>query len=128
MTGNMAGGMAGNTADDWAKAPRFDAHPAVRERLTEATRADRWDQLTAGLCPVRCEICAEVVLVKKNSLAHTSIQWSPAALAGCVEFTGARADGRDSALVETCHTLMASVDRAVRDGVVPVPDEWAPDG
>jgi hypothetical protein len=115
-------------ADDWAKAPPFDTPPAARERLAEATRADRWDHLTGGLRPVRCAVCTGVVLVKKNSLAHTSIQWSPAALAGCVEFTGARADGQDSALVETCHTLMASVDRAVRDGVVPVPDGWAPDG
>jgi hypothetical protein len=108
----------GDTAGQWAKAP---SAPSARERAEEATRADRWDQLTGGLAPVRCAVCSVVVLVKKNSVAHTSIQWNPAALRGCAEFTGARADGQDSALIATCRSLVASVEGAVRDGVVRVP-------
>jgi hypothetical protein len=116
--------------DGWAKAPRFDGQPEVRARLTEATRADRRDQLTGGLSPVRCAVCAATVLVRKNSAAHTSVQWTAAAVTGCAEFAGARAEGRDSALVEGCHTLTRSIERAVHDGVVAVPgqSERGPDG
>jgi hypothetical protein len=69
--------------------------------------------LTGGLCPVSCAGCGVSVLVKKNSPEHTSIQWTPAATAGCAEFA---AQGGSSALIDTCHTLRASIDASVLAG------------
>lgn len=72
--------------------------------------AERQQFLTGGLRPVRCEGCGMSVLVKKNSPAHTSIQWTREAAAGCAEFAAA---GGSSALIDTCHTLRDSIDATV---------------
>ena len=57
------------------------------------------------------------VLVKKNSLAQTSIQWDAASVAACLEFVGT-----NSALVAGCGTLRRSIEDAVRSGTIEVPD------
>ncbi|MFD0855711.1 hypothetical protein ACFQ07_25945 [Actinomadura adrarensis] len=72
--------------------------------------------------PVSCHRCGTCVLVKKNHLAHTEIQWTTDT-GGCVElWQGVRPDVLQS-VTPTCGELRASVERAIRDGVLPVPDE-----
>jgi hypothetical protein len=73
--------------------------------------------LEAGLHPVNCATCGVEVKVRKNSLAHTSVQWTEAAVRGCVEFPT-----RHSALVATCTALRASIESAVRAGQLEISD------
>lgn len=87
--------------------------PAVSDRARE-TAADRRLYLEIGFTPVACSACGVEVGVKKNSRKHTSVQWSRAAVAGCPEL----ADG----LRLGCSRLRQSIERAVRDGLIVVPD------
>jgi len=57
-----------------------------------------------------------VVEVAKFSAQHTSIQWSPDAVRACAEFAARAAGGEPSALIDTCASLRASIDRAVTEG------------
>ena len=77
--------------------------------MSTRDEAERQLFLTGGLRPVRCEGCGVSVLVKKNSPAHTSIQWTREATDGCAEFAAA---GGSSALIDTCRTLRDSIDAA----------------
>ena len=90
-------------------------------------RSDPTAQLHAGREALRCDRCGATVLVSKNSLRHTSIQWSAQAVGACQEF--AAATGEPNALVPTCSTLRGCVERAVREGrlAVSAPVEPAPD-
>ncbi|MGH3520110.1 MAG: hypothetical protein ACRDQ7_22535 [Haloechinothrix sp.] len=72
--------------------------------------------------PVECQICETSVLVEKNSLAHTSIQWTSIAGSSCTEFAAMVAEGSDSALIPTCVHLRDSIERAVADGALDVLD------
>ena len=74
--------------------------------MREATR-----YLTEGLRPHVCHGCGTTVLVKKNSLQHTSIQWQSAT----------DACGFLSPVAAGCPALRDSIDRAVRDGSIEVP-------
>ncbi|AHH98488.1 hypothetical protein GCM10010174_70810 [Kutzneria viridogrisea] len=85
--------------------------------MLNSTRADIQRQLTEGLVPHNCRSCATTVLVKKNSLAHTSVQWTGEPAASCPEFAAA---GQSSALVPMCGRLRESIARAVLDGTIPV--------
>lgn len=78
--------------------------------------------------PVACRTCGNQVLVKKNSLAHTAIQWFDSSR--CVEF--ALLDGvNERATVRSCLELRASIEVAVRAGEIEVPGaavaRFAPD-
>ncbi|MCW2497034.1 hypothetical protein [Jatrophihabitans sp.] len=88
-----------------------------RQRETEA---DMRLYVEIGLAPVTCQACGVEVAVKKNSQKHTSVQWTAEAMAGCQEF--ADADPAVTALRLGCGRLKASIDAAVRDGAVVVPD------
>jgi Fe-S cluster biogenesis protein NfuA len=67
--------------------------------------------LTEGLRPHVCDGCGTTVLVKKNSLQHTSVQWQGATSAcPCLGPT-----------VAGCPLLRDSIDQAVRDGSIEVP-------
>jgi hypothetical protein len=70
---------------------------------------------------VRCARCAAVVLAAKFSPQQTSVQWTAGAVRACAE----------SALIDGCASLRASIDAAVRDGrlpvVSPVPEVAAPE-
>lgn len=72
------------------------------------------------LVEVACLDCLARVRVKKNSDHHTSVQWTGQSRADCQEFQrrGEAPAGRD--MHKPCPRLMASIDGAVRDGVVPV--------
>ncbi len=70
--------------------------------------------------PLACRLCGNQVLVKKNSLAHTSVQWGESTR--CTEFAAA-ANLTDRALVRGCTELRESIDSAVRAGRIEVPAE-----
>jgi len=74
------------------------------------------DERQAAARPVGCDRCAAVVEVAKFSAQHTSIQWTPEAVAACAEFAARAAEGERSALIDTCATLRATIDRAVTEG------------
>ena len=76
--------------------------------MRESTR-----YLTEGLRPHTCAGCGTTVLVKKNSHQHTSVQWQ----------SDTSRCPRLAPLVSGCAALRDSIDRAVRDGEIEVPDD-----
>lgn len=100
----------------WAKAPRLD------EAVSEVTRSEIREFLVAGLAPVVCRSCANTVLVKKTSPVHTSVQWLTDPATSCPEFAARVAGGELSARIDTCPKLRASIELAVAEGLVEVPD------
>ena len=74
------------------------------------------DERDAGLRRMECDRCAAAVLVVKFSRQHTSVQWSPAAVRACAEFSARAAAGEQSALIGTCGGLREAIDRAVSQG------------
>ena len=95
--------------------------PALSERERE-TAADKRLYVEIGLIPVVCQACGVEVAVKKNSRKHTSVQWNATAMAGCLELADGVVESETKALRLGCGRLKESIDVAVRDGVVPVPD------
>ena len=74
------------------------------------------DERHAGFRQVECDRCAAAVLVVKFSQQHTSVQWSAASVRSCAEFSARVATGEQSALIGTCASLRAAIDRAVSQG------------
>jgi hypothetical protein len=74
------------------------------------------DERHATLQEMACDRCAALVGVAKFSPQHTSVQWTLAATAACAEFRAREAAGERSALIDTCASLRASLDRAVAEG------------
>jgi len=74
------------------------------------------DEREAGFRPVECERCGAAVLVAKFSPQHTSVQWSLESVRACAEFRARAAAGEQTALIDTCASMRASIDRAVLDG------------
>jgi hypothetical protein len=72
---------------------------------------------SARLVEVACLDCLATVGVKKNSEHHTSVQWTAEARAQCPELSR-RSGGRD--LQPACSRLVSSIERAARDGLVPI--------
>ncbi|WP_258341386.1 hypothetical protein [Saccharopolyspora gregorii] len=68
--------------------------------------------------PLDCRRCGNHVLVKKNSFAHTSVQWTEANR--CAELTPT--DLTERALRPGCSQMRESIDDAVRAGVIEVPE------
>ncbi|MFE0023929.1 hypothetical protein [Amycolatopsis sp. NPDC059021] len=85
-------------------------------------KAETVEFLTAGLRPHECRSCGTCVLVKKNSIQHTSIQWTTDAGRSCPVFAEQAASGAQTALLDTCSRLSESIDDAVRDGTLAVSD------
>lgn len=69
-----------------------------------------------------CRRCATTVLVRKNTLSQTSIQWLADAGQTCSELAEQRAAGVPTGLVAGCTALRESIDDAVRDGRLEVLD------
>jgi hypothetical protein len=76
----------------------------------------RPDDRLAGSRPVACDRCGAAVQVAKFSPEHTSVQWSRASVRACAEFGARAAAGELTALIDTCASLHASIDAAVRGG------------
>ena len=80
----------------------------------------RVDERPWRYAEVKCERCGAVVEVAKFSLQHTSVQWTAEAVLRCAEFSADVAANGTSALIATCASLRASIDRAVTDGRVAI--------
>jgi hypothetical protein len=74
------------------------------------------DERRASYRRVECGRCGAAVQVAKFSAQQTSVQWSPASVLGCAEFTERAAAGEQSALIDTCAAMRDSIDRAVLQG------------
>ncbi|HET6499200.1 MAG TPA: hypothetical protein VFG87_00430 [Amycolatopsis sp.] len=85
--------------------------------------AERGDFLNGGLRPHKCSSCGTRVLVKKNSRKHTSIQWITDAAASCPVFAEQSRTGVNTALLESCASLSASIAMAARQGEFGVLDD-----
>ncbi|MGA4992192.1 ferredoxin [Nonomuraea bangladeshensis] len=73
------------------------------------------------MMPLSCRRCGTAVLVKKNSLAQTSVQWNGDS-SGCPVFAERRASEPGApAVIPTCPQLRDSIEDAVRSGLLPVP-------
>lgn len=113
--------MVSRPPEGWAKAPDYRGQPQARAALDAATAADRWEYLESGFRPVACLSCGSRVLVKKNSPEHTSVQWVSDA-ASCPEFARRVAAGQHTATIESCPKLRDSIEEAVREGLLEVPE------
>ena len=84
------------------------------------TLEDRALYTRGRLVELPCLDCNARVSVRKNSEHHTSIQWTREAVAECAVFTDMdrQEDGRP--VHSGCPRLVASIEEAVREGVVPV--------
>jgi hypothetical protein len=84
------------------------------------TGEDQRLYLDGRLTEVSCLDCLATVRVKKNSEHHTSVQWSGESLGACQEFArlGGTPEGRP--VYAACPRLMATIDRAVREGELEV--------
>jgi hypothetical protein len=86
--------------------------------MRPGTLADRRGYLEGGLAEVCCHACGARVRAKKMSPHQTSVQWTTEASRRCAEFAARSAAGEPSALVPTCVKLRASIERAVREGLL----------
>ena len=89
--------------------------------MPEGNGAGWDDERHGGFRRVECDRCAAAVLVVKFSRQHTSVQWSPASVRACAEFSARAAAGEQTALIDTCASLRESIDRAVSHGHLEVP-------
>ena len=85
------------------------------------TAEDRRFYVEIGFVPITCAACGVEAFVKKNSRRHTSVQWTAAGVAGCSEISAARA-ADPHGLVLGCPKLAETIEQAVHDGTVVVPD------
>ena len=90
--------------------------------MRETTRTEIGEFLTRGLSPVDCHSCANRVLVRKTSPAHTSVQWTSDPATSCPEFAARVAAGELSARIDTCVQLRTSIELSAADGLIEVPD------
>ncbi len=74
---------------------------------------------TPLLQPVTCASCGTVVLVRKNSLTQTTVQWQ-GPTDDCPELRARRDAGELTARVAHCDRLRASIDEAVVAGTLTV--------
>lgn len=82
------------------------------------TLSDQQLYTQARLVEVACLDCTARVRVKKNSDHHTSIQWDAESLAACSELARVEPGGRER--LYACSKLAASIEAAVRDGVLTI--------
>ncbi len=87
---------------------------------TAAADGPRPDERRFRYCPVQCAECGAVVQAAKFSEQHTSVQWDATAVRRCAEFSRAAAAGEQTALIERCDAMRASIETAVRAGRLPV--------
>ncbi|TDD05479.1 hypothetical protein E1181_15205 [Saccharopolyspora terrae] len=94
---------------------------AARTDVPASTTADQRLYLEGGLRPLPCATCGVRVLVKKLSPEQTSIQWTTST-GDCPEIAARIAEGEHPALVDTCPRLRATIEHALREGVLEVPE------
>lgn len=100
---------------------RSESHTVLGQATNRAsTAADHDEQLEDGLTGIVCDHCAAEVRVKKNSPAHTSIQWTSAAVRACPRLAGQVAELGTSALVGGCDLLRECIEQAGREGRIAI--------
>jgi hypothetical protein len=82
--------------------------------------AARPDERQSRYCSVECAACGAVVLAAKFSVHHTSVQWDATAVRQCAEFARRTAVGEQTALIERCGSMRASIETAALEGRLPV--------
>lgn len=70
-----------------------------------------------------CPECGTRVLVKKNSPAQTTVQWTGAAAADCPQFAAQVGRSGSTAHIRVCPSLRAGIEAQVRAGLLAVGDE-----
>ncbi len=110
-------------ASGWAKAPDFSGNAARAEAVRSQTLVDKHTYLEDGMTPVSCGQCGTEVLVRKNSVKHTSIQWTTDPARSCPEFANTNG-GRPVGM--SCPKLRRSIEHAVLEGMVHIVDKEAP--
>lgn len=86
----------------------------------QETLEDQKLYLDGRLREIACLDCLAKVRVKKNSEHHTAVQWTDEALGHCQEFARLSGQPGGRPVHESCSRLMASIDRAVREGELEV--------
>lgn len=84
------------------------------------TAEDQRRYLDARLVEVACLDCTAKARVKKNSAHQTSVQWSAADVAACVEFQQMSQQTGGRHVHTACPRMMVSIERAVEDGIVEI--------
>jgi hypothetical protein len=84
------------------------------------TLEDRALYTRGRLVELPCLDCRARVSVRKNSEHHTSIQWTEQAVADCAYFAELARQDDGRAVHTGCPRLVASIEDAVREGLVPV--------
>ena len=74
------------------------------------------DERRASYRHVECGRCGATAQVAKFSAQQTSVQWTVASVLACAEFRARAAEGGQSALIDTCASLRASIETALADG------------
>lgn len=103
----------------WVKAPTFADDPVRVESIRAQTEVDKSTYLVDGMAPVDCHACGACVLVRKNSFAHTSIQWTGDPAQTCLEYSS---PGQTRGTPGSCGRLRNSIEHAVMEGMVNVVD------
>jgi hypothetical protein len=89
--------------------------PSLQETLEDRALYTR-----SRLVEISCLDCPARVMVRKNSQHHTSIQWTQDAVEDCATFAELSRDQDGRPVHSGCPRLVASIEAAVREGVVPV--------
>lgn len=71
---------------------------------------------------VECQECGTHVLVKENSPAQTTVQWTGAAT-DCPQFAAQVGPGGSTARIRVCTSLRAGIEAQVRAGLLAAGDE-----
>jgi hypothetical protein len=99
----------------WAKAPDFAGDSARVGEIHAQTVRDKENYLCSRLAPVECQACGTRVLVRKNSVKQTSVQWTSRPSETCPVFR----DAGDSATQDSCPRMQESIEHAVLVGDIP---------
>ncbi|WP_072803798.1 hypothetical protein [Rhodococcoides yunnanense] len=102
----------------WAKAPDFADDPGRALEIHAQTVRDKDNYLDSRLAPVECRACGTCVLVRKNSFKQTSVQWTTRPAETCPVFR----EAGSSATRESCPRMQDSIEHAVLEGILTVPE------
>lgn len=104
---------------DSRRAPTWDeTDPARAARLRADTALDRETYTRSGFQPVECHTCGTSVFVRKNSEAHTSIQWRDGSDRSCPVLTGWRENGDQPQGEDTCPRMLVSIRYAYAEKLI----------
>lgn len=105
--------------NDSRRAPTWDeTDPARAARLRADTALDRETYTRSGFQPIACTACGTCAFVRKNSEAHTSIQWRDGSDESCPVLTEWREGAETPQGEDTCPRMLASIRYAFAEGLI----------